>query len=399
MAHSRFARGSRRRRTAVAVLATGALVAAIPASIASAHSSDRGGHGHRSPGKVTTIVSGLKGPRGLATADGRLIVTETDGTFSLLRRTARGTFTKVKLGQVTTDFSPAVDVGRHHTVWLLTGIGDQPGAATLYKWRRGDSKPRPVADIGAYQQKDPDPYDTEDNPTDSNPFGVAALRDGSVLVADAGGNDLLRVSSNGKRIRTVARLKPRTVRVPSGLPATIPGEPGQPPLTPPPAGTKVKAEGVATSVTVGSDGAWYVGELRGFPATPGTSEIWRIRPGTVGATCKPARPHAGSCKRFADGLTSIMDLDNAHKRGRGAAIYAVEMSKMSWLAVELEKPGSRIGALIKVSHRGHTKRELAAGKLRLPGGVVVGRAGAIYVAGPVLGPGSVKRVGASGNNR
>jgi len=421
MASMRLASGSRRRRTAVAVLASGALVAAVPASVASAHSPDRGSrggsYGHDPSGSVTTIVSGLKGPRGLATADGKLIVTETDGTFSLLKRSSSGTFTKVKLGQLTTDFSPAVDVGPDRTVWLLTGGGAKPGSATLFKWRWGSSKPTAVADIGAYQKKDPDPFDLEKKPTDSNPFGVAALADGSVLVADAGGNDLLRVSSDGKSIRTVARLKPRMVKVPTGLPKTIPGEPGEPAIKVPPAGTMVRAEAVATSITVGSDGGWYVGELRGFPATPGTSEIWRIQPGTVGATCDPANPSARSCKRFADGLTSIMDLaagpstrscdhhsgdnggDDQHSghsdHGRGVAIYAVEMSKMSWLAVELKKPGAEIGALIKVSDWGRTQQELAAGQLKLPGGVVVDRDGVIYVAGPVLGPGSVVSVGTS----
>src|SRR4029453_19346402 len=123
-------------------------------------------------------------------------------------------------------------------------------------------------------------------------FGVAALRDGTVLVADAANNDLLRVWPNGK-IRTVARLKPRTVTVPAGLGAEAP-----------PAGTPFVAEAVATSVTVGSDGYWYVGELRGFPATPGTSQIWRIKPGSVNALCDPAAPSTGACQRYADGFTS-----------------------------------------------------------------------------------------------
>ena len=49
---------------------------------------------------------------------------------------------------------------------------------------------------------------------------------------------------------------------------------------------------MATSVTVGPDGYWYVGELRGFPATPGTSQIWRIKPGTVDAIVRPGEPVA-----------------------------------------------------------------------------------------------------------
>ena len=91
-----------------------------------------------------------------------------------------------------------------------------------------------VADIGKYQATDPDPYNQADSPTESNPFGVAALKDGTVLVSDAAGNDLLRVWPNGK-IKTVARLKPRTVKVPPGLPATVRRHP--------PAGTPIAGRG------------------------------------------------------------------------------------------------------------------------------------------------------------
>ena len=52
-------------------------------------------------------------------------------------------------------------------------------------------------------------------------------------------------------------------------------------------GTILPSEAVATSVTVGADGFYYVGELRGFPATPGQSQVWRIAPNSVGALCDP----------------------------------------------------------------------------------------------------------------
>jgi len=104
-----------------------------------------------------------------------------------------------------------------------------------------------VADIAACQQTDPDPDDLENEPAASNPFGLAALADGSVLVADAGANDLLRVWPDGS-IVTVARRKPRTVAVPEGLPDSADGQPL------PPAGAMVPSEAVATSVTVGADG-------------------------------------------------------------------------------------------------------------------------------------------------
>ena len=139
-------------------------------------------------------------------------------------------------------------------------------------------------------------------------------------MADAAGNDLLRVWPNG-HIKTVARLKPRTVKVPPGL---RPGGTRRP-------GRKMLAEAVATSVTVGSDGYWYVGELRGFPATPGTSQIWRIKPGSYNAVCDPAKPYKGKCTRYADGYTSIVDLAG----GPQGTLAVVELAKVSWLQWEL----------------------------------------------------------------
>ena len=240
-----------------------AAVATVALAVAAPSPATAGGHDHHD-GTLETVVDGLNGPRGVdALGHGRTLVTESDGTFSLVVEHRGGEAPEVvRLGQVATDFAPAIAAGTHHTVWLLTGGAppDSPaadGGATLFRWRPGWDAPEPFADIAAYQASDPDPYDLEDLPGDSNPFGLAALKDGSVLVADAAGNDLLHVWPDGS-IETVARLKPRNVTVPDGLPD---------------AGTTVPAEAVATSVTVGKDGAWYVGELRGYPATAGTSQI------------------------------------------------------------------------------------------------------------------------------
>jgi hypothetical protein len=378
----------RRRRTAVAALAAGALAVGAQAFVTAADAHNR--HGAYSPTSVRTVVDGLDGPRGLAEKYGRLVVSETDGTFSLVyRRHHRDQAQVIRLGRVPTEFPPAVDIGPDGTVWILTGLGEpKRTATTLFKWQRGDDKPVKVANIGRYQAKDTDPYDTEDHPTDSNPFGVAALSDGTVIVADAGGNDLLKVTAHGK-ISTVARFKTRTIPMPKGFPKTLVGEDGES-MPAPPVGTPIPSESVPTSVTVGPDGYWYVGELRGFPGTPGTSQIWRIKPGTSNAVCDPAAPTTGDCTRYADGLTSIMDL-GAKKYDDD--LYAVEFSKLGWPAVEiLKKPGAEVGALIKVSDDGSRLRELAPGSFNLPGGVAVDRYENVYVAGPVFGPGSVQVV-------
>ena len=368
--------GVRARIAALAALAlAGSVLVAGQAEAGGKHSSS-----------LKPVATGLNGPRGVSTYKNWVVYSVSDGSVYVTdgRRT-------LKLGTVpgSGGFAPAIDTNKWGTTYALTGAGGEPGqppvpgATTLYRMRYGKS-PVKIADIGAYQKTDPDPYDQEQNPTDSNPFGVAALNDGTVLVSDAAGNDLLRVWPNG-HIKTVAKLKPRVVKVPSGLPAT---DPEGNPL--PPAGTPITAEAVATSVTVGSDGYWYVGELRGFPATPGTSQIWRIKPGTVGAICDPVKPNKGKCQRYADGYTSIVDLAG----GPRGVLAVVELDKASWLKFELSGP-THGGLFLQYpgkNHRAGYKRELVKDQLTLPGGTAFNRWGGLFVAGPVFGPGAVYKV-------
>jgi len=365
-------------RTRIAAVAAIALAGSV---LVAGQAEAGGNHGS----SLKPVATGLDGPRGVSTYRGNVIYSVTDG--SVYATNGRRTW---KLGQVPGGFAPAIDTSPRGVTYALTGGGGPeggatpPGGATLYRLRPGKS-PVVVADIAKYQATDPDPYNQADPPTESNPFGVAALRDGTVLVSDAAGNDLLRVWPNGT-IKTVARLKPRTVKVPPGLPAK---DPQGNPL--PPAGTPILAEAVATSVTVGSDGYWYVGELRGFPATPGTSEIWRIKPGSVGAVCDPLKPNRGKCQRYADGYTSIVDLAG----GPHGTIAVVELAKTSWLQFELTgKP--QIGALILQfqgrHHRAGYRKELVRNQLTLPGGAAFNRWGQLFVSAPVFGPGAVYKV-------
>jgi hypothetical protein len=362
--------GVRTRVAAVAALAlAGSALVAAPA--------EAGGGGTT----IKPVVSGLTSPRGVATFGGKIIYSVGDG--SVYEAWAHNGKQIRKLGQVPGGFPPAIDTNKWGVTYALTGAGGEPGAppapgsTTLYKLRHGKA-PLKIADIGKYQQKDPDPYDLEGQPTESNPFGLAALGDGSVLVADAAGNDLLRVWPNGY-VKTVARFKPRVVAVPAGLPPT--GPDGSPL---PPAGTKIPSESVSTSVAVGSDGYWYVGELRGFPATPGKSQIWRIKPGTYGAVCDPANPYKGKCTRYADGYTSIVDLAGGPK----GTLAVVELAKVSWLQWELG--GSPVGSLYLQFpgkwHKAGFKKEFAPGKLILPGGTAISRSGKVYVTSPLFGP-------------
>lgn len=364
------------RRHAAAVLAGGVAVSLMAASPA-ATGVQAAGDPATDP--VARTVATVSGPRGLDIGPGgTLLVSRANGSFGLVPRSGenRGTFTR--LGRVPAGFlAPALDMNRRGQIFVLTTAGEPGarGAATLYRWTAEEGRTK-LADIGAYQQTDVDPFDLEDNPTESNPYGVAALKNGGALVADAAGNDLLRVSPNGA-ITTVATVMPRTVRVPRGL-----GEDA------PPAGTRLPSEAVITSVTVGRDGSFYIGELRGFPATPGTSQLWRVDPSAEGAVCNPKRPNAGQCTRVADDLTSVVGLQSGPK----GQIVVAELSKRGWLMAESGDPAAGIGAVVVISRDRAVRREVARGEVMMPGDVAVDRRGRIFVTAPIFGPGKILRV-------
>jgi hypothetical protein len=207
-----------------------------------------------------------------------------------------------------------------------------------------------LADLVAYEQ--------DNNPDgevpDSNPYGTALLPDGSRLVTDAGGNDLLRVRPNGS-IETVAvfpRLAPALFELPSCFEEA-------PPFLPPP-GTMIPAQAVTTSVAVGPDGAYYVGLLTGFPFTRNLADVFRVDPVTHAVT------------NFTGGidLSYITGLDF----GPDGSLYVAEFTQASLLDAEIcgdQTPG----AVWKISSGAKTK----VANVPLPTDVAVGADGSVYV--------------------
>ncbi len=90
----------------------------------------------------------------------------------------------------------------------------------------------------------------------------------------------------------------------------------------------IPGQAVPTSVAVGPDGAYYVGELKGFPAPTDQSNIWRIEPGATGLECG-VDPQCTEV--FDGGFTSIVDLDF----GPDGTLYVSELDEASWAAVEI----------------------------------------------------------------
>src|SRR5262245_12347330 len=326
----------------------------------------------------TTVLSGIDSPRGIAVGPaGRLIYAEGSGAISELIANGKNSGSTNLLNSVPATFIAPNLATLGGQLFVLTAQGDPAeGSNTLYRVTNGNV--RALADIQAYQDTDPDPFNLAGEPEESNPFGLAPLPDGSVLVSDAAANDLLRVFPNGKVV-TVARLKPRTVPWPAGLPVG------------PPAGTPTATEDVATSVTVGADGYYYVGELRGFPGTPGFSQVWRIAPDSVNAVCDPVNPNVGACRRYADGFTSIVDLE----AGADVSIYVVQLSNLSWARSPVGPfpvAGGDVGSVWRLAPGGGSRTELAPGQLHLPAGVAVTSDNEVYVTTPVFGAASIVRV-------
>jgi hypothetical protein len=127
---------------------------------------------------------------------------------------------------------------------------------------------------------------------------------------------------------------------------------------------------VPTSVVRGPDGAWYVGQLTGFPFPAGGASIWRIERGSPPET-------------FASGFTQITDL----AFGRDGSLYVLEYASQSLLA------GPSPGALIRVRPDG-TREELAPGTLQAATGLALdGRFAYVSHHSNEAGTGEVVRIG------
>ena len=175
---------------------------------------------------------------------------------------------------------------------------------------------------------------------DSNPNGLL-VRHGARLVTDAGGNDLLKVDHKG-RIKVVAVFPTRTVPAPP-----IPDVPPE-----------IDMQAVPTSVVKGPDGAYYVGQLTGFPFPPGGANVFRVVPGKAP-------------KVYAGGFTNIIDIA-FDRRGR---LYVLEIATNGLLnTAEGELPAGR---LVRVNKDG-SRTTLASEGLAAPGGFVLGH-GAAYI--------------------
>jgi NHL repeat-containing protein len=325
------------------------------------------------------LVEGLSSPKGLAlTPDRAALVGQgafafgPEGEGPVVRYSFRGPIegrrTDVTEPFALTDIAISPLDG---TGWALSGpmLFHQLADGTIVE----------VLDIAAYQATDPDPVDQDDFAEESNPYGLTVTPQGDALVADAAGNDLIRVTPEGDA-STVAMFDLESI-----LTDHLGPDSGLPPA--------IMAEAVPTTVVVGTDGAYYVGELKGFPFRPGSSHVWRIVPGDEPVNCSVNEPDAG-CTVYRSGLTAIQDIAITRNMQK---LFVYELAADGVLAFEagFETGEFPPAVLLQIDRKGPVNMkvtERARGELSQPGGVSVANDGKVYVTDGMFGNGRLLRI-------
>jgi hypothetical protein len=215
-----------------------------------------------------------------------------------------------------------------------------------------------IADLAQFEADE----NPDGGPVDSNPYALAMDGD-AFLVVDAGGNNLLHVTMDGT-ITNLAVFPPQMVAAPPFL--------GLPPEV------EIPMESVPTDVVVGPDGAYYVGELTGFPFQVGAARVFRVTAD-------------GEWSIYADGFTNI----GAIAFDSEGNLHVMEMVAGGLLAANPEDPITAAGAVIKV-HDDGTRETIVGGAqgLIFPTGMAVDGDDTIYLSnfGVIPGLAQVVRV-------
>src|SRR5690606_21739447 len=235
-----------------------------------------------------------------------------------------------------------------------------------------------IADLWAWEQENnPDQNDPLIGPdnVESNPQDLARI-DGATLVAEAAGNVLLEVSDDGavdwKALLPAHPVSTQPLKDLVGCPDAE-GEAAEFCGLPP----EMPAQPVPTSVAVGPDGNYYVGELTGFPGTPGEARIWKVSPDANHALCG----QDSGCEQVFEsrGFSAVIDVSF----GVDGTFYVLELNEDGFMAAEL---GLGAGGTLNACHIDtESCVELATG-LVFPTATTVGAHGSVYATVAALMP-------------
>jgi hypothetical protein len=283
-----------------------------------------------------------------------------------------------------------VSLADGNTLWALTGAIGAPPAGAQNDTGQGlhlisQGRVTKVANLFQFEASANPHTAPPPNAPDSNPYDVQALSRNAALVVDAGGNDLLRIDRWGNikllavfpdEVVPTANIKALAECPAPDAPPPPPGSPPPPPFCAlPPA---IPAQAVPTSIAIGRDGYIYVGELKGFPAPAGESNVWRVSPKANGAQCG-ASPDC--VKVFDGGFTSIIDL----AFGPDGLLYVTELDEGSWAAIEIF--GTPAGGTISACNVKRGVCREVAGDLPQPTAIAFDHKGALWATQRSLEPG------------
>lgn len=229
-------------------------------------------------------------------------------------------------------------------------------AFTVGGWPEGD-----IGQVPAWKDLGCEPPGGYTAGPQTNPYHLTALSGSEVLIASAAGNVLLSATTTGQ-IEVVATFYPVVD------PAT------DDPLVqfPLDEDTDCPVEPVPSSIAVGPDGAYYVGELTGATAenfageaTPnGLASVWRVEAGSRDVACP-----SDKCVKAITGLNSVIDVEF----GPDGHLYVVEYEQNGFLATVAPDFGIPLaGGTVK-------KCDVADGSCE----VVVGEGGDAFLLGAI----------------
>lgn len=198
-----------------------------------------------------------------------------------------------------------------------------------------------VADLETYEiENNPDPYHI-----DSDPYGLVIGQDGMIYVADAGGNDIIKVDPTTGDTSVLA---------------VIPGLPGQQPN--PDRGDTNEIDAVPTGLALAPDGGLYVSLLSGGPFFPQTAALMHVA-------------MDGTVTTVASGLTMLGDVTVAPD----GSIYVVTMSENF-----IDPAGPAPGAIVKVNEDGSNTPVITG--IPFPNGIAFDGEGNAYITAMVSLP-------------
>ncbi|MET1006124.1 MAG: ScyD/ScyE family protein [Propionibacteriaceae bacterium] len=357
-----------RKKMLVAAVASSALVLTAPLPAAA------GGH-HGAP-KVTVVNQSVLMPYSLAVSKKGLFVA--DGATSQVSRVVGSSLKLVSEGPQPGEVA-GLDLSKSGRYLAYTYQSYTDGASGLkIVGPRGSSV---TADLSTYEQTvNPDRkvHYGVDNPTqcqidafasipdgppatytgivESHPYAVASYGN-KWIVADAAGNDLLKVDRKG-RISTLAVLP----RQPLKITAAIAGGLGLPDCV---VGVTYNFESVPTDVEVGRDGWLYVSALAGGPEDPSfgaRSKVYRVNPwtgqakaigtGIAGATNLALKDGKIYVTEFYTGKISVLKNGKPKPYVELPGALSVEAAKEGlWAGTTVFGPNGPAGSIVKITSR------------------------------------------------